>query len=174
MKLRGPIIFVVTLLIGLALAGFLENRSRMSSRVIDWWQTTNGKIDIRVKVYAEDGWAPSGAYYVFESAQHDSNNWQEIMTFRHDDPVPVPRDQIRFVNDNTAFVFMGWMYGVTTDGGASWSVWSAQQHNIQYNYVLIESVRMEISGEGIMKLDTSRANKVPELTTTDFGKHWVK
>ena len=165
--------FVVTLLIGLALAGFFASRPRMSAHVIDQWETTNGNIDIRVKAYAEQGgWGPSGAYYVFESARHDSNNWQEIMTFLHDDPVPTPRDQIRFVNDSTAYVFMGWMYSVTTDGGASWSVWSGQEQIPEYNYALIESVRLESSGHGIMRLDISRSNKIPDLITRDYGRHW--
>jgi hypothetical protein len=173
MKLRFLFIFVVTLLVGVALAGFCATRSRMSSRVIDQWETTNGNIDIRVKAFAEDGWGPvPGAYYVFESARHDSNNWQAIMTFRHDDPVPVPRDQIRFVNDRTAFVFMGWMYSVTTDGGANWSVWSAQEHIPEYNYALIESVQLESSGYGVMRLDTSRSNNIPDLLTRDYGRHW--
>jgi len=172
-KLRGVIIFGVTLLIGLALTGFFATRSRMSSRVIDHWETTDGNIDIRVKAYAEDGWGPVlGAYYVFESSRHGSGNWQEIMTFRHDDPLPIPRDQIRFVNDRTAFVFMGWMYGVTTDGGMNWSVWSAQEHYPQYNYALIESVQLESTGHGIMRLDTSRSNKIPDLITRDYGRHW--
>lgn len=175
MKLRVLIVFVVTLLIGLALAGFFASRPRMSSRVIDQWGATNGNINIRVKAYAEQGgWGPSGAYYVFESARHGSGNWQEIMTFRHDDPLPVPREQIRFVSDSSAFVFIGWMYGVTSDGGASWSIWSGQEHIPEYNYALIESVRLVSTGEGTMKLDTSRANKVPELSTTDFGRHWMK
>ena len=175
MKLRFLFIFVVTLLIGLALAGFLETRSRMSSQVIDQWDTTDGNIDIRVKAYAEHGWgpAPLGAYYVFESARHGSNNWQEIMTFRHDDPVPIPRDQIRFVNDTTAFVFMGWMYSVTTNGGNSWTVWSASDVGLEVNYKLIETVDLKPDGEGLMKLDICRGNKVHELTTTDFGRHWV-
>lgn len=174
MKLRFLFIFVVTLLIGLALAGFHQTRSRMSSRVIDQWETTNGNIDIRVKAFAEDGFGPAGAYYVFESARHGSNDWQAIMTFRHDDPLAVPRDQIRFVNDSTAFVFMGWTYAVTTNGGNRWTVWSASDVDLEGNYRLIESVDLKPNGEGLMKLDTSRANKVPELTTTDFGRHWVK
>lgn len=58
MKLRFLFIFTVTLLIGLALAEFFATRSRMSSRVIDQWETTNGNIDIRVKAFAEDGWGP--------------------------------------------------------------------------------------------------------------------
>ena len=172
MKLRFLFIFVVTLLVGLALASFHETRSRMSSRIIDQWETTNENIDIRVRAFAEDGWGPAGAYYVFESARHGSNNWQAIMTFRHDDPVPIPREQIRFVNDRTAFVFMGWMYAVTTNGGANWSIWSAQEHIPEYNYALIESVYLESNGYGFMRLDTSRSNDVPALGTRDYGRHW--
>ncbi|MBA2340615.1 MAG: hypothetical protein H0V88_09480 [Pyrinomonadaceae bacterium] len=77
---------------------------------LETWETTNTPFKIRVDRHAEanGGFVP-GAYYVFQSAAADSDQWHEIMTFRHDDPVDIPREQVRFANDRVAYVFMGWM-----------------------------------------------------------------
>ncbi|HEV2664040.1 MAG TPA: hypothetical protein VG324_03975, partial [Blastocatellia bacterium] len=87
------------------------------------YETSNHAFRVRVNSHAEkNGGFVGGAYYVFQSAQIGSDRWRDIMVFRHDDPDPIPRDQIRFVYESTGYVFMGWMYAVTTDKGASWSV----------------------------------------------------
>src|SRR5205809_6977236 len=89
--------------------------------IAETWETTNGSFRIRVDRHNEEngGFVP-GAYYVFRSAPVGSEAWRDIMTFRHDDPNPIPRDQVRFLNDRVGFVFMGWMYAVTSDSGATW------------------------------------------------------
>jgi len=99
------------------------------------------------------------------------------MVFRHDDPDPIPRDQIRFVNESIGNAFMGWMYAVTTDKGASWSVWDAQQDLPKWqccNYRLVGDVKLEVDGTGAMRLNTipGRSGEAPELHTNDYGKHW--
>ncbi len=99
------------------------------------------------------------------------------MTFRHDDPVPIPHDQVRFVNDRIGFVFMGWMYAVTTDSGASWSVWDSTTNLPHWqccNYGLIADVHLEPNGTGTMTLHPipGRSGEVPELNTKDYGRHW--
>ena len=55
---------------------------------------------IRVTAYAEDngGFVP-GAYYVFESSQRGASGWREVITFRHDEPNPIPRHQIVFLDN---------------------------------------------------------------------------
>src|SRR5688572_16489059 len=97
------------------------------------WDTSNNVFRIRVERHAEVNTFVGGAYYVFQSAPAGSDSWQKILTFRHDDPNPIPRDQVRFVNDQVAFVFMGWMYAVTKDGGGSWSVWNAEKDLPQWD-----------------------------------------
>jgi hypothetical protein len=77
--------------------------------LIDLWQTNNEALKIRVSEYDEKGAIVSGAYYVFESALVESNNWHEIMTFRHDDRVGIPKDRVRFVSNKIGYVYMGWM-----------------------------------------------------------------
>jgi len=141
------------------------------------WDTSNNVFRIRVERHAEVNTFVGGAYYVFQSAPTGSDSWQKILTFRHDDPQPIPRDQVRFVNDQVAFVFMGWMYAVTKDGGDSWSVWNAEKDLPKWdccNYGLIATVNIDVSGTGTMILDPipQRQGEVRQLHTKDFGQHW--
>ena len=146
--------------------------------VAETWETSNGSFKIRVDRHNEDngGFVP-GAYYVFRSAPVGSDAWRDITTFRHDDPLPIPRDQIHFVNDNVAFVFMGWMYAVTADRGLTWSVWDAGDNLPNWqccNYRLIADVQLNADGTGTMTLRPiqDRRGEVPQLRTKDFGRHW--
>jgi hypothetical protein len=142
------------------------------------YETSNHAFRVRVNNHAEEnGGFVAGAYYVFQSAPINSDQWRDIMVFRHDDPDPIPRDQIRFVNESTGYVFMGWMCAVTTDKGASWSVWDARQDLPKWqccNYGLVSDVRLEADGTGAMRLNPipGRSGEVPELRTNDYGKHW--
>ena len=119
---------------GLFLAGAVAvcaihyQRPKRSNRIDEQWQTTNGTVDIRVTEYGEDNAGmDAGAYYAFESKRTGTNEWHEFMTFRHDDPVPIPREQIRFAGDRISYVFMGWTCAVTTDSGSTWSTWTAEK-----------------------------------------------
>lgn len=157
--------------------GFFS-RPRQGNKVNETWETTNKTFKIRVTAYAEEnGGFVGGAYYLFQSTAYDSDTWRDILTFRHDDPVAIPRDQVRFVNDKTAFVFMGWMYAVTSDGGITWTVWNAQTDLPKWsccNYRLVKDVRIMADGTGIMTINPipERQGEVPELHTTDYGQHW--
>jgi len=146
--------------------------------VTETWQAGNGSIKVRVENRAENlAWLP-GAYYVFQTMPPGSNRWREIMTFRHDDPGPIPRGNARLVGDKVGYLFMGWMYAVTTDGGVTWSVWNAEKDLPNWdccNYGLIKDVNIESDGTGKMILSpiSGRRGEVPELRTNDFGRHWV-
>jgi hypothetical protein len=145
--------------------------------VTESWQTSNHTFKLRVDRHSEENAFLAGAYYVFQSAPAGSDSWQKVMIFRHDDPNPIARDQVRFVNDQVAFVFMGWMYAVTTDAGNSWSVWNGEKElpkGYGCNYRLIRSVNIDMDGAGTMILNPipQRQGELPELHTTDFGRHW--
>ena len=163
------------------LAGTLSAFSCASSRgkVEETWETSKNSFRLRVTAYAEEnGGFVAGRYYVFQSAQSGSNAWHEIMTFRHDDPIPIPRDQVRFVNDRIAYVFMGWMYAISTNGGQSWSIWNALTDLPNWkccNYGLIQDIRIDSGGGGTMTLNPirKREGEVPILCTKDFGRHWT-
>lgn len=147
-------------------------------KVAERWQSgNNAAFKIRILKYLERG-DPSipGAYYVFQSAPVKSEEWTDIMTFRHDDPVSIPQNQVRFVNDRIGYVFMGWKYAVTTDGGATWTVWDAYENMPEWkccHYKLIEDVRVEANGNGSMIINPAlRELGFTDLYTKDYGRHW--
>lgn len=174
-------VVVVALLFGILLAAnwqiALMVLGPRIGPIVESWETSNQTFRIHVDARQETNAFLPGAYYVFRSASAGSDDWHDIMTFRHDDLVAIPRDQIRFLNDHVGFVFMGWMYAVTTDGGVNWSVWDAGKHLPNWqccNYGLINDVHLEADGTGQMSLDPilKRSGEVPALQTKDYGRHW--
>lgn len=144
---------------------------------VETWETTNMPFSIRIDKYAEKNSFVPGAYYVFQSAASGSNQWREIMAFRHDDPVDIPREQVRFANDRVAYVSMGWMYAVTTDGGNSWRV--SEMGNFLPSgercfYGCIEDLRIDENGSGEVRLNIigSPQDRLKVLETNDFGRSW--
>lgn len=147
-------------------------RPRQSEKINEQAEFSNDVFKIRVTAYAEQNAGfVGGAYYVFDSAPIGSNNWQRIVTVRHDDPIPIPHQQIRFVSDKVGYVFMIWTYAVTTDAGATWKVWDAFKDLPQLqDHPPIEGVRIESDGTGKMTFRDSKA--APDLHTKDYGNHW--
>ena len=176
---RRKLLQVTASLIVLGCAVYLL-LSPKRGEVIEKWQTTNDTFRIRVTAYNEKNSFPAlgGAYYIFESAPLASDTWTEIMSFRHDDPVAIPREQVRFVNPQVGYLFMGWMYAVTTDGGSTWCVWNAEKQLQNWqsrNYNLIRAVRVAPDGTGIMTLHQpgEQEGGQSSLSTKDFGRHWT-
>jgi len=146
------------------------------TKTFETWEAANSKFRIRVIAQEEGGWA-GGARYLFQSALTGSDDWKEIMRFRHDDPVPIPREQVNFIDDQIGYVYMGWMYAVTTDGGRNWSVWTAERDLSNWkccNYKLIRDVQLAADGTGKMVFNRvpGRQGEVPELRTRDYGRSW--
>ncbi len=145
---------------------------RQSNKINEQAEVSNNVFKVRVTAYAEEnpGFV-GGAYYVFESAPSSSNDWRKITTVHSDDPVPIPRQQIRFVSSHVGYAFMIWMYAITTDGGVTWNVWNAFDQLPQWrDHPAIDQVQIDSDGTGRM---TFRAAGVPQLRTTDYGKHWT-
>src|SRR5712692_9423507 len=144
----------------------LFKRPRQSEKINERTEVSNNVFKIRVTAYAEEN--PGfigGAYYVFESAPSSSNDWRKITTVRSDDPVPIPRQQIRFVSNLVGYVFMIWMYAVTTDGGVTWNVWNAFDELPQWrDHSAIDQIQINPDGTGSMSF---RASGVPHLRTGD-------
>lgn len=150
---------------------------RMGDRVVDVYEADNGVFRIRVTAYAEKRGFVSGAYYLFQCSSKSVDDWRKIMVFRHDDAIPIRRDQIHFLAASSAYLFMGWMYAVTVDGGKSWSVWNAEEDLVGWrccNYEYLQGVDLGRDGNGIMHLDTNRdvGVKLRCLYTQDYGRHW--
>ncbi len=143
------------------------------------WQSQNASFQIRVDAFheANGGFVP-GAYYTFFSAPVGSNDWKEVMTFRHDDPIDIRKSQVQFVSDGVGFVYMGWMFASTNDGGQSWTVWDACKKAPDLkscNYEGIKAVELNSDGKGRMTVDPiPGVSPLPVLRTDDFGRSWNK
>ena len=142
---------------------------------METWETTNAPFKIRIDRHAErnGGFVP-GAYYVFQSATSDSDAWREITTYRFDDPINIPRENVRFANEKVAYVFMIDMYAVTEDGGASWNIYDIDDYlpkDSKCGY--IEDLQVDENGIANVKLKCyAELNSFKALETNDFGKTW--
>jgi hypothetical protein len=119
-----------------------------------------------------------GGHYRFQASSGDGS--VEVMTFRHDDPGPIPDGCVVQVSPRVAFVFMGWRYAVTTDGGGSWDAWDAALDLPGYrarehaNYGFIQGVTLDEDGTGTMHIDPIRWPPEETLVTRDFGRTWQR
>lgn len=159
---------VATLII-LASSGCWARRGEVKER----WVADGKNFSISVTAHEERGGVPlSGRFYVLQSSAAGAGNWQEVMTVFTKDPVPIPRENARYVNDRIAYFYMKQKYAVTVDGGLSWSVFDAGK--AYDNYAFIKDVRIEADGEGVITFHDvpSQDRKVPELYTADYGQHW--
>ena len=148
--------------------------------IVETWESTNTPFKIRVNKHIERGGfmpaATAGAYYDFQSAAVGSDDWHEIMTFRHDDPIEIQKEKVHFADDKIASVFMGWMYAVTRDGGENWRnaemKFPSNDNKCLYN--CINELRIDANGTGEIKLNLagSPKDKLTILETADFGKTW--
>ena len=146
--------------------------------MLESWETANEALRIRISSYDQAGAYLRGTYYVFDAAPIGSTSWTQIMTVRHDDRPEIPKDQIRFVDSKTAYVFMTWMFAITLDGGESWHVWSAEDDLPGWrccNYKLISDVRIQLDGSGIMTLApiSNQRGEPHALSTRDYGVTWT-
>jgi hypothetical protein len=170
------IVAATTLALGFVLWG-IYNFSSDRGKVIDRWEVSNAEFKVIVTAYRERALFTPGAFYVFQSAAKDSNGLHEVLTVRTDEPNPIPHDDIRFINNQTAYFFMSNYYAVTTDSGRTWSIWDAEknlayrQHNL---WPSIKEVHIESSGTGKMTLPplVDQGAEVPLLHTNDYGRHW--
>jgi hypothetical protein len=168
----AAVLLVLVVVVLMYLGGLIfpkKSNKVIGSREVNW-----GQLRIRITAFSEVNSFDPGAYYVFETID-GSNNSSEIMTFRHDEPVPINDNSIRILNDGIAYVYMGWMYGVTIDSGRTWSIWDASKELSNWkccNYGLINDIRLNEDGTGEMRLSDSQNNIAEVLYTTDFGKTW--
>ena len=147
-------------------------------KAYETWETSNGNFKIKVTAYNETGVYLPGAYYVYEATPISSNNWQEFAFFRVDDPNPITRDRIRFVNDQIAYIFTTNDYLVSLDAGSGWNFWKPRTQPPNGEYVpwaILEATVMQ-DGTGTIELERydDQLNKVVslQLYTRDYGQKW--
>ena len=157
------------------LKGTLINRSKT---IVESWETSNRNIRLRVLAYYLEGVDPAGVFYTFQLFDPDRKwpDWEQVMTSRQDQQVPIPSNSVVFLTDNIAYVTMGSMLAVTTDSGKNWAVWDAERDFELSHWTdsrLIEQLDINASGNGTMKLSTTHQPNEPSfLRTSDFGRTW--
>jgi hypothetical protein len=123
---------------------------------------------------------PPGRYYTFSynMAKDKYPAGRVIFNFRQDEGIPPPINQVRFITDEVAYVYMGWMYSVTTDAGKTWRLWDAEKDLPGWKCCdpgLIRDVAISAQGTGTLTLrpDSGQPEKLLFLRTNDFGRHWA-
>lgn len=168
----GMLVGLMAVVSGLGLYVVLNTQS---GAVLEQWETTNGAFKIRIRRRPELMNFLPRYYYDFESQVGGENRWRSITTLLLDDPVPVPRNQVRFVNDDIGYLFMSSVYAVSIDGGKQWSVFNVRTDpplGTNDSYLTIRDVQMESNGSGTMTVYSKSAGSVVELRTKDYGRHW--
>jgi hypothetical protein len=175
-------ILVASALSAIALYSILLYARSGQDEVFDQLEDSSSEFNVRATAYHE--FVPftlPGARYVFQSAAKGSDEWHEFLTFKADEAEPIRRDGIRFVNQRTAYVFIGNYYLVTTDAGNVWFSWNSEQHlppakeSIDLNISsAIDYVSITPDGNGTMVLIPyfKKQKRGPTLYTRDYGKSW--
>jgi hypothetical protein len=142
------------------------------------WETANQTFKVRATAFHETGVYLPGAYFAFQTAAVGSAEWNEFAVFRVDDPIPIARDSLRFINERVAYIFIAEGYVVTVDGGRTWSKWEPRLPlpDGQSIYWTIKELHVERDGTGAAKLwryDEQVKDIVNlDVFTKDYGQHW--
>lgn len=147
-----------------------------TEKVIESWETGNQRLKVRVTSYLQKGIfrIVRNTYYVFESSKN--GEWEEIMTSRHDDLLPIDKNSVKFVSEDICYVYSGSGFAVTTDVGDSWAIWDSRNHKYlkdEINYGSIKAVNIREDGSGEMTLSVFPSkNACQTLFTKDYGRSW--
>lgn len=164
-------------LISITLFCFLVGcNTNKSVDVVECWETRNSKFKIQVTSIRDDDIFPflAGASYFFKSISLETGERKEFMILHHDNVIPINKSNIKFVNENVAYVFMEWKYAVTTDGGKTWNIWDGSKKILRQNdlkYGLIQEVKLSENGIGMMILRPDLKQRF--LSTNNFGMTWT-
>ena len=128
-------------------------------QLYDQRDITNERFKMRILAYREKAVIlPPGVYFVFQSAPVDSDKWQDVLTVKGDQPIPIKPQQLNFAGPYVGYGFISSYYIVTTNAGKNWSIWDGHQLLHQANRQAtnlspyIEEIQMQIDGTGRMRL----------------------
>lgn len=148
--------------------------------IIETSEISGPAFKVRITKYELGGDVePKGMYYAFESVLAESDSADMVFIIQQNQPVDIPRQQVQFINAQVGYVFMGWIYAVTADGGKTWQKWDAERELPNWQCCdtgLIQKVDVGLDGIGSMTLkpNPQRPEEVLTLRTTDYGQHWAK
>ncbi len=169
--------FALFIFVSICLVALIAQGCHSQVKTIDRWETKGPSFTLRVTELQESRFPLSKFRYVFEAKPDGSDKWSEIMSAITDDEVPIPREQVRFINNHVAYAFMTGQYAVTTDEGQTWSVWKADDRigNVQYpGQFIIKEVLLNPDGTGTLSVTSSSADgQTRQFRTEDFGRSWA-
>jgi hypothetical protein len=143
--------------------------------VIEEYETSNSSFKIRAQLRQELKFLP-GSYIKFQSAVINENSWQDILTVYDEDSNPIPREQMRFINENVGYFFIRSFHAVTTNKGQTWTIYDlSKEASYKCSFMLIDEVKMNADGTGEMIVyahDDEKKN-IPKIHTSDFGQRWT-
>ena len=189
--IRGLLLFTSLLAI---LLGCVVNLPAMLSWAYGRWKVgeqfdqcilQNSSFALRITAFHERGTflgAPGG-FYRYEAKTGSDYWWRKIAMFRLPVPDPIPNGHFQSVTNSFAYFYHGHVFGVTTDGGTTWSIKGGDNGPIfsghAFPYADIEMVTIGRDGTGLMRLsdyDPTLLKLLPShnLSTIDFGKTWKK
>ncbi|MGA2915378.1 MAG: hypothetical protein ABSE89_05070 [Sedimentisphaerales bacterium] len=171
----GKIVIIIILLLnvppGLFFFFISNARYEKPESCEKYFSQTNG---LKIVAYPEKGFL--GNTQLFYLATYDAgNHWNQIMHFRTHDPINPNFDNLRYLDPNNYWVWMGWQLAVTHNGGKTWFVWNPRETWKSWrccNYRLIREVSFESAQNGMMFLDPIGAVEKSHLYTNDGGKTW--
>jgi len=186
--IRGLLLF--TLLLATVL-GCIVNLPAMLSWAYRCWKVgeqfeqctrQNPSFALRITAFHERGaflYAPRG-YYRYEVKTGSDYWWRKIAMFQLPVPDPIPKGHFQSVTDSLAYFYHGHIFGVTTDGGTTWSIKGGKNGPIfsghafpDAAYADIEMVTIGPDGAGVMRLSNfDKSLPSYTLSTIDFGKTW--
>jgi hypothetical protein len=189
-NIRSLLLF--TALVG-AVLGCIVNLPAMLSWAYQRWEVgqqfdqrtfEESRFVLRITAFHERGtiMAAPGAFYRYEVKTASDRRWRGIAMFRLQKE-KIPDDHLRRVTDSCAYFFHGCIFGITTDGGTSWSIKGGTDHPPIFPtqtdpYATIESVTISPDGVGTMqvsKFDYVQWKQLPsqKLVTVDVGQTWT-
>ena len=123
--------------------------------------------------------AAPGVFYRYEVKTCTEYTWRELATVQVPSLEALTEDRLVAINRNCVYFFDKRLFGVTTDGGVSWSCTSPDSLPIkapsQEPYVEINSVHIDKLGIGTLNVSVFGAGQLvgsAMLNTSDFGQNW--
>lgn len=132
--------------------------------------------------------AAPGGYYRYEVKTASDWRWRKILMYRLPTPSPIPRKQFRRLGDACAYFFVEDLFGITRDGGLTWSFRGGSSGGFSYlpfsfqqldPRARIESLTINKDGTGTIRLLNYDYAKMKSLAgqdfeTVDFGATWTE
>jgi hypothetical protein len=168
--------FLLTVLIGFFVPMPQFLKSPYMAEVVETWEKVDAPFPMRIEKHIERGGPMAfmnGAYYVFQSQTR--SGWHDVTTVRHDDPDPIPRENVGFAGDRVGWFYMQNQYAVTTDAGEGWQIQNICDFLPRTEHCAgIVALSFGPDGRGEVKIYSvgSNADNQKVMSTSNFGSSW--